>query len=67
MEESYRELAYRVYITDSLFSHGQGKRLSKRWIETLDGMKTPVEHRSGEEVTADIRNRWAASQGGETT
>ena len=43
-------LTYRAYITDSLYGLGQGKAMSKRWIEMLDERDKKPDTRTGDEI-----------------
>lgn len=54
-EKSQRDLAYRIYITDSLYAFGQGKVMSERFINLIKSEES--DGRSGDEVAADVINR----------
>lgn len=51
-KEYQRELAYRVYISDSLFYYGQQKQLTKRWSDIA--YPKPVDKRSGDEIALEV-------------
>lgn len=50
-----KELAYRIYITDSLYYHAENKRISKRFYDVIN---PPAEdNRSGDEIALDVINK----------
>lgn len=49
-----QELAFRNYIADSMFVHGQGKYLTER---LHDIMNRKIDNRSGDEIAADVIHR----------
>ena len=49
-------MAYRIYITDSLYYQSQGKRLSVRYAELI-APKTVVDTRDQAEIVSDIMNK----------
>lgn len=48
-------MAYRIYITDSLFYSAQNQRLTSRYIDMITPKK--VDNRSETEVVNDIMSR----------
>lgn len=53
--EYKQSLAYRIYITDSLYYYGNNQRLTKRYIDIV--MPEPVDPRSGDEIALDVISR----------
>ena len=49
------ELAYRVYIADSLFYSADNKKLVKRYSDVI--RPAPVDNRTGDEIALDVINR----------
>lgn len=49
------EVAYRIYVTDSLFYSAENKKLVKRYIDIIN--PRPVDNRSGDEIALDVINR----------
>lgn len=51
-------LAYRIYVTDSLFYRAQNKAFTERWYD-LAKNEHNVEHdnRTAEEVISDLKNK----------
>ena len=52
-EQFYRDEAYRLYITDSIYYRGQNKALTIRYEDLFK----PQDTRSGDEIAADIIKR----------
>lgn len=50
-------LAFRIYVTDSLFYQSQEKRLSKRYADIIM-INESVDDRSGDEIALDIIARF---------
>lgn len=50
------ELAFRVYVTDSLMAFGQGKMLDERYVDIIN-KKTVVDNRTKEEIVQDVIER----------
>ena len=46
-------MAYKIYISDTLYQYSQNQRLSMRYIDLL---KTRVDTRSGDEIAIDVIN-----------
>lgn len=53
--EYHKELAYRIYITDSLFYQSDEKRLTKRFYDIIK--PAPVDKRSGDDIALDVIGR----------
>ena len=49
------DMAYRIYITDSLYYEAQGKALTQRYIDIIH--PAPVDPRSGDEIAMDVIGR----------
>lgn len=49
------ELAYRIYITDSLYYEADNKRLTNRFLDLLK--RKPVDKRTGDEIASDVITR----------
>lgn len=49
-----REMAYRIYITDSFYLDGQGKMWTARFEDILNGTVKPVEEVNGDEIAEDV-------------
>lgn len=48
-------MAYRFYVSDSLFYYGQNKHLVKRYAEIIKPRQ--VDNRSGDEIAEDVITR----------
>lgn len=48
---------YRRYVADSLFYSATNQRLTVRYAELLERLKTPNDERSGDEIAADVIGR----------
>lgn len=44
-------MAYRIYVTDSLFYQGQNQRLTSRYLDLLN---RKVDNRTGDEIARDV-------------
>lgn len=56
-EEYQREMAYRIYVTDSLYLNGQNQRFVKRYSEFIGLTQNEVDTRTGDEIAEDIIKR----------
>lgn len=56
-EEYQRDLAYRIYVTDSLYLDAQNKMMNMRYAEIIGLKKTKVDTRSGDEIAEDVIKR----------
>ena len=54
--EHERDLAYRIYVCDSLWASGNERRLDLRFAEMLKP-KAPNDERSGAEIAVDVIGR----------
>lgn len=54
LEAEQRELAYRIYITDSLYYDGRNKVMNKRFEECLEAGKKNKQEIDGDELAAQI-------------
>lgn len=54
LEEYQQTLAYRIYISDSLFCAGDNKRLVSRFYDVIT---KPKDTRTADEIATDIINR----------
>ena len=52
IEEDYREMTYRIYVTDSLQYIPQGKYTTVRFYDMI--YPKPEDNRSAEEIAADV-------------
>lgn len=52
MEQERRELAYRIYVTDSLQNIPQNKFFTNRFADNI--IKKKEDTRSGDEIAADV-------------
>lgn len=50
-----RETAYRIYVTDMLYLHGQNKTSSVRFEEIIK--RKDADNRTGDEIADDVINR----------
>lgn len=50
--ENQRELAYRIYLTDTLYFITRRQGMAKRFRDII--VKTPDDERSGEEIAAEV-------------
>lgn len=46
------EVAYKAYISDSLWAQGEGKRLQKRWAEIIE--RKPQNTRTADEIVLGV-------------
>lgn len=54
-QEIMRERAYKIYVTESLFAQGAGKRLTKSYRDLIKSLeRTETDNRSGDEIAADV-------------
>lgn len=53
-----RDLAYRIYITDSLQLAAQNKYLTFRYADYIAGRMPKPDNRSGDDIALDIINRF---------
>jgi len=53
--EYKKELAYRIYITDSLYYQSDNKRLTTRYVDMITPKK--VDRRTGDEIASDVINK----------
>lgn len=51
-----KELAYRIYITDTLYYRSDNKKLTKRYVDMIAKSK-PQDTRSGDEIAEEIINK----------
>lgn len=56
-EQSQRELAYRIYVTDSFHFISQGKGLGERFYNFLYPAEVVDENKPADEVARDILKR----------
>lgn len=54
-KEKQEELAYRIYLTDSLYYQSEGKRLTTRYMDMIK--PKPVDNRTGDEIAYDVIKR----------
>lgn len=45
-------MAYKIYISDTLYHQAQNQRLTVRFIDILD--QKPIDNRSGDEIALDV-------------
>lgn len=53
-----RERAYRIYICESLFAHGENKRLSMHYADMIKRGNRKVDNRTGDEIAIDVIQRF---------
>lgn len=51
-----KELAYRIYVSDSLFYQAENKRLTKRYLELI-AKPEKEDRRTGDEIARDVIER----------
>ena len=51
--QDFRDAAYRVYITDSLYYTGQGKCLTMRYTDVIDTSRKE-DNRTADEIALDV-------------
>ena len=51
-EQEYRELAYRIYISDTLYQKNLGNMIADRYIDILKKQNEP--QKTGEEIVAEV-------------
>lgn len=49
------EVAYRVYVADSLYYQAENKQLTKRYMDII--RPKPVDTRTGDEIALDVITR----------
>jgi hypothetical protein len=47
-------MAYRIYVTDSLFYQAQNQHLTARYVDLLN---KKVDNRSGDEIVLDVMSK----------
>ncbi len=50
-KQEQEEMAYRIYVTDSIYYRNQNKALSERYIDLI---RHKVDDRDGDEIVAEI-------------
>ena len=48
------EMAYRVYVTDSIYYKGHNQMINKRFFDMLN---EKVDNRNGDEIALDVMNK----------
>lgn len=56
LNEKNREMAYRIYVTDSLFLRAQNKAFSERWYSIIND-EHEHDERTGEQVISDMKEK----------
>lgn len=51
-DDHQKSLAYRIYISDTLFAMAQQKYLTKRYVDLISN--EPQDDRSGDEIALDV-------------
>ena len=64
LQNNAEELAYRIYISDSLHAQGEGMYMAKRYIDIIKPEKHVAE-RSADDIAEDIIMRMGLKVGGE--
>ena len=54
VEEEYRDMTYRFYMTDTLYYYCRSKSLQKRYSDLLAEGRQNQDLRSGEEIALDV-------------
>lgn len=52
LKEKQLDLAYRIYVTDSMFYYGENKRLNVRYKELV--YPEQIDNRTGDEVALEL-------------
>lgn len=52
IEQEYRDSAYRIYVTDSLYGRAINQHPSKRYVDIIN--HKPEDDRSGDEIAMEI-------------
>lgn len=55
-KEKQEELAYRIYVTDTLYYQSDNKRLTKRYLDLISKPQKK-DTRTGDEIAVDVINR----------
>lgn len=63
LNEKNREMAYRIYLTDSLHLYAQNKYLPERWCDLINN-KVERDDRTADEVISDLKSK-LKNMGGE--
>lgn len=56
LKQNDLDMAYSVYVTDSLYLQGKGMRYSKRWIDIVKPKPNPDEGKA-DDIAKDIIER----------
>lgn len=64
-KKEQRDEAYRIYITDALYSLTNNHKMLKRYKDVLDALESnkAIEARSGDEIAIDIIKRAGLQNG----
>ena len=62
MMETY---AYRIYVTDALYLHGQDKAYTVRWVDMMDDEPSEYDGMDGDEIAAMVMEKCGLTFGGE--
>ena len=54
-EQDDEERSFRLYMTEIVRLRGEGKTLTKSWLDIID--PKPVDNRSGDEIAVDFVRR----------
>lgn len=52
--KDFRDAAYRVYVTDSLYYSGQGKCLTMKYTDVIDTSRKKEDKRTADEIALDV-------------
>lgn len=56
LKQVNREMAYRIYLTDSLHLYAQNKYLPERWCDLINN-KVERDDRTADEVISDLKQK----------
>ena len=59
--EKQQDMAYRVYLTDSLYCLGRNEHMTVRYIDTITN--TPAPDKSGDEVVEEVLSKCGLKRG----
>ena len=56
-EKDFRDAAYYIYVTDSLYYSGQGKCLTMKYTDVIDTSRKKKDKRTADEIALDVITR----------
>lgn len=57
LQAEIRDRTYRIYITESIFAHGENKRLTAHYSDMIKNVSQKCDNRTGDEIALDVIER----------